>query len=199
MAVDFRELEAFRDKIQQIGQQGASQLCDDCTKELAARLLAKVIKRTPKGVKYPYEYMKEESKETVEFVTSKGRKRKFLTAKAATYQQIWNGYVGGTLQRGWTAGRDINAAEYIAGMPVNVLSREHRINIINQVAYASYVEYGHRQTPGRYVPAIGRRLKESWVQGTFMLKNSVAELDAKAQEIVERKVKEYLEKELGHE
>ena len=25
--------------------------------------------------------------------------------------------------------------------------------------YASYVEYGHRQEPGRYVPALGKRLK----------------------------------------
>ena len=31
------------------------------------------------------------------------------------------------------------------------------------VKYAPYVEFGHHQEPGRYVPAIGKRLKVSWV------------------------------------
>lgn len=29
--------------------------------------------------------------------------------------------------------------------------------------YGKYLEFGHRQTPGRYVPAIGKRLKADWV------------------------------------
>ena len=31
--------------------------------------------------------------------------------------------------------------------------------------HAPHVEYGHRQTPGRYVPAIGKRLVASYVPG----------------------------------
>lgn len=33
------------------------------------------------------------------------------------------------------------------------------------VKYAPYVEFGHHQTPGRYVPAIGKRLVASYVPG----------------------------------
>lgn len=33
------------------------------------------------------------------------------------------------------------------------------------VEYAPYVELGHHQQPGRYVPAIGKRLKASYVKG----------------------------------
>ena len=33
------------------------------------------------------------------------------------------------------------------------------------VSYAPPVELGHHQQPGRYVPAIGKRLKRSWVPG----------------------------------
>lgn len=33
------------------------------------------------------------------------------------------------------------------------------------VFYAPYVEYGHHQQPGRYVPAIGKRLVASYVEG----------------------------------
>lgn len=33
------------------------------------------------------------------------------------------------------------------------------------VFYATPVELGHHQEPGRYVPAIGKRLKREWVPG----------------------------------
>ena len=31
--------------------------------------------------------------------------------------------------------------------------------------YAEHYEYGHRQEAGRFVPAIGKRLKKSFVKG----------------------------------
>lgn len=37
--------------------------------------------------------------------------------------------------------------------------------IATAVTYAPYVENGHHQTPGRYVPAIGKRLVASYVPG----------------------------------
>lgn len=36
--------------------------------------------------------------------------------------------------------------------------------------HAPHVEYGHRQTPGRYVPAIGKRLVASYVPGQHFFK-----------------------------
>jgi hypothetical protein len=40
-------------------------------------------------------------------------------------------------------------------------------------AYAPHVEYGHRQTPGRFVPAIGKRLKADYVPGQHFLRENV--------------------------
>ena len=37
--------------------------------------------------------------------------------------------------------------------------------ICTNVSYAPPVELGHHQEPGRYVPAIGKRLKREWVPG----------------------------------
>jgi hypothetical protein len=68
--------------------------------------------------------------------------------------------------------------------------------VINQVPYARYVEFGHTQQPGRYVPAIGRKLKKGWVKGQFMLTKSVKELKPKAQGIVDRKLDAFLLEEL---
>jgi len=52
----------------------------------------------------------------------------------------------------------------------------YSVTITNATPYASYVEYGHRQTPGRYVPAIGKRLVASWVEGKHMLEISEGNL-----------------------
>ena len=43
------------------------------------------------------------------------------------------------------------------------------VTVYNNTEYAAHVEYGHRQTPGRFVPAIGKRLKKSFVPGKKML------------------------------
>ncbi len=40
------------------------------------------------------------------------------------------------------------------------------------VGYAPFIEFGHTQTPGRYVPAINRRLVASWVPPRHVLPGS---------------------------
>lgn len=54
--------------------------------------------------------------------------------------------------------------------------QRYQFTIYNPTEYAHYVEYGHRQTPGRYVPAIGKRLKRGWVNGRFMMSKAVDDL-----------------------
>ena len=46
------------------------------------------------------------------------------------------------------------------------------VKVVNYAYYAEYVEYGHRQEPGRFVPKIGKRLKHSWVRGQFFAKRT---------------------------
>lgn len=59
----------------------------------------------------------------------------------------------GTLKNGWHRSRAVQGV----------------VTVYNNTEYAAHVEYGHRQTPGRYVPAIGKRLKKSFVPGKKML------------------------------
>jgi len=58
------------------------------------------------------------------------------------------------------------------------------IELQNNADYASYVENGHRQTPGRYVPAIGKRLKASWVPGQHMLMKTMFEIDGQMPQLL---------------
>ena len=82
----------------------------------------------------------------------------------------------GELRRSWTVGM------------VEKRGDLYYIEVINPLEYAQYVEYGHRQTPGRYVPAIGKRLKRSWVQGKFMLTLSENEMQRDMDKIIKQKL-----------
>lgn len=47
MSADYRQLEEFKRKLQELERSQIDEFMDSCCKELAARLLAKVIRRTP--------------------------------------------------------------------------------------------------------------------------------------------------------
>lgn len=57
------------------------------------------------------------------------------------------------------------------------------------VEYAPYVEMGHTQTPGRYVPALGKRLVRDWVAPRPFLKpgimNNMDEYEEIAKQAIE--------------
>ena len=80
---------------------------------------------------------------------------------------------------------------------VNSKGNGYEIILKNSEEYASYVEYGHRQEPGRYVPELGKALKASWVDGQFFLKKSEVEMERELPGIVERKIGKWLKEVLG--
>lgn len=156
--VDIRGLENFKKNIEKsLGSSQIDLFLESCAKELAARLLAKVIKRTPVG-QYP---------------ASSGKK-------------------GGTLRRGWTGEKSQSASAYANSLTISRSGGVYTIEIVNPVEYASYVEFGHRQEPGIFVPAIGKKLKEGWVEGKFMLTISEQEIERDAPKILENKLKKKL-------
>ncbi|MBH9985203.1 HK97-gp10 family putative phage morphogenesis protein [Lactobacillus sp. M0390] len=69
----------------------------------------------------------------------------------------------GELRRSWQL-----KGPFFSGTDISVELR-------NSKNYASFVENGHRQTPGRYVPAIGKKLKASWVPGQHFLQKATDE------------------------
>lgn len=56
-----------------------------------------------------------------------------------------------------------------------VVPSESTVYIGTDVKYAPYVELGHHQEVGRYVPAIGKKLKNSWVSPKPFLKPAMAD------------------------
>ena len=103
-----------------------------------------------------------------------------------------SGKKGGTLRRGWTGGKNTGAKAYAQALPVQKAGNLYTITVINPVEYASYVEFGHRQTPGRFIPAIGKRLKNSWVEGQYMLTLSEDDLKTISPKVLQQKLDKYL-------
>lgn len=139
----------------------------DCARELAARLLAAVTKKTPVG-------------------------RKPQNVSKEVLNRYWKGYVGGTLRRGWTGGRKTSPTEYAQGLNVRHRGNRYSITVGNSVEYAPYVEYGHRQRPGRFVGAIGKRLKRSFARGQGMLEKGGQEVDRVAVRVLSKRLNRWL-------
>ncbi len=199
---DFSELKEFAEKMEKLSADQSREFCEAVAKELAARLLAKVIKRTPVG-KAP----KLASEKTKVVIGTNGKKKSFLTAEAARHEKYWGGYSGGTLRRGWTAetheeaeaGKKdtVDVNKYVENIQVTKEGTNYVIVITNPVEYASYVEYGHIQTPGRYVPALGKRLKSCWVPGKLMMTTSEKEVGAIAPALLQKRLEQKLSEVFG--
>jgi hypothetical protein len=143
---NFDGLKDLKKKLSNLEEKQVDEFMEACAKELAARLLAKVIKRTPVG-QYP----------------------------------SGSGKVGGTLRRGWTAGKNQNATSYANSLKIDHIGDTYRIEITNPIEYASYVEYGHRT-----------RNHKGWVEGKFMMTVSEQEIQTIAPKVLENKLKKLL-------
>lgn len=156
--------------------QGMQDEQDKVIKRMSQRLaqifLREVKRRTPVGSKPEFE--------TVTVKSENGRKRKFLTAAAANATEYWRGYQGGALRRAWV----IRGVRRIGGV--------WTATIFNPMEYASYVENGHRQKPGRFVPALGKILKKNWVEGRFMMRLSAEYVEKEGAAYVQQEFEKYL-------
>ena len=144
---DCKDLKDFQQQLAKL--QNPDDFVESCAKELAARLLRMVVKRTPVG-----DYSGDS------YTCASGEQHKGHKVP---------GKVGGTLRRGWTIGE------------IRKEGNVYKIDIINPVEYASYVEYGHRTAN-----------HSGWVKGHFMMTISEQELEKIAPKVLENKIKKYL-------
>ena len=176
--MDLSELKKLQKKLNQLEETQINEFCESCAKELAARLLAKVIKRTPVG---------DYSKEITVVAKKDGKKHK----KGEEYTKKINpsGKKGGTLRRGWTAkggsgSEGLNtrsASQFVDTLRVNHFGDTYVIEIVNPVEYASYVEFGHRKVNNK-----------GWVPGKFMMTISEQEIKAIAPKLLEARLNQFL-------
>lgn len=67
------------------------------------------------------------------------------------------------------------------------------IPIVNTASYASFVNDGHRQQKGRFVPAIGKRLTKSFVPGKHITDAAEKKVRSKTGKILQRAYNKYVQ------
>ena len=176
---DYKQLQRLRDSLATLQSMDMDRFCTEVSKELAARLLALVIPRTP-----VWQYPK-----------SSGKKGGTLLALVIPRTPVGqypksSGKKGGTLRRGWTSKTQADAASrggsndakaYAEALPVRKSGNAYTIEVINPVEYASYVEFGHRTRGG-----------DGWVPGQYFLTLSEQDLERLAPGVIERKLEALL-------
>lgn len=66
------------------------------------------------------------------------------------------------------------------------------VKVQNSASYASYVNDGHRQRPGRFVPVLGKRLTKSFVKGLHMQEKAEAATRRASEKIMKNALDDYL-------
>lgn len=117
---DYKQLQKLRDNLTKLQSADLDKFCRDVSRELAARLLALVIPRTPVG-QYP----------------------KASGKKGGTLRRGWTART----EQEATGGSGNDAKAYAQSLPISKQGGSYVVEVINPVHYASYVEFGHR-TPG---------------------------------------------------
>ncbi len=126
MSVNSNEMQTFLNNLTNF-QSDIDKIIESCAKELVARFLAKVIKRTPVG-----DYSK--------IKTFTAKRTSANRQKGETYtRRVAGSRHGGTLRRGWSTNN----------MTIARSGTLYSVTVINPTPYASYVEYGHRTRGGR--------------------------------------------------
>lgn len=177
----FDQLKEYAERLEKLTDADIEELCIKCSKELAARLLALVIPRTPVG---DYSILKVR---TARKDTKYHKKGEQYTVRVKSK----SGKVGGTLRRGWTSkthdeaasGKGKNgkpAKEYAASLPVRKVGDYYEIEIENPVDYSQYVEFGHRTKSG------------GWVEGKYMLTISEERLKQISPAVLQRMINKKL-------
>ena len=141
---------------------GLENYCEDLDKQFDIALKNTLIKASYKAVKYAKENTTVGSYEPYKI---KGK-------------LIKTGLVGGQLRNSWTHSKIIGG------------NGSYKSTVFNPIEYAQYYEYGHRQTPGRYVPQIGKTLKSPFVKGRYPLKKSMNKIESEIRKILEYEVSE---------
>lgn len=144
---DYKQLQRLRDSLATLQSMDMDRFCTEVSKELAARLLALVIPRTPVG-QYP---------------KSSGK-------KGGTLRRGWTSK---TQADAASRGGSNDAKAYAEALPVRKSGNAYIIEVINPVEYASYVEFSHRTrggdgwVPGQYFLTLSEQDLERLAPGVI--------------------------------
>lgn len=136
--------------------------------------MGRAVKVNIKGLKELKQNLSEQQKQIdnyIRLLTCDIASLLLRKVKKRTPVGVYPDKTGGNLRRGWTIGEVVKT------------SNGYKVEVINSVEYASYVEYGHRT-----------RNHKGWVPGRFMLTISENEIRDNLESIIQKRLKVILER-----
>lgn len=94
----------------------------------------------------------------------------------------YNNVVGGTLRDSWKM------------TPVEKSGNVYLVKVQNPVEYASYVNYGHKQNVGQFIPPYRKRAKKPFIKGQYMLEKAEMQTNPQAKALLLPITQKYLKK-----
>ena len=195
--VSFAGFEALRRQIEGLNSPQEKQACmEECAESLAQVYLAEAIKKTPNGGAKEFE-VTEKGYERIQAmeVGAKG----FQKARSRSHA---NAHAVKRIKKSRKSGEKqylvLTASEHMRrswdAETVKKQGRTYSVKVFNSASYASYVNDGHRQRPGRFVPAIGKRLVRPWVPGQHMAELAEQKTRRSSKRLLSRIITAYLER-----
>lgn len=190
VTIDFRGFEELQKRIAELNSSAMEEAKRQSMKEMAAVYLAEAKRATPtRGIEVRQVSEKEyENSNIAEYSKVKDfNKHGKLNSSDAKVAYKHKGerkfkilHNSEHMKRSWNAGA------------IEQNGREYKIKVFNTASYASYVNDGHRQQPGRYVPILGKRLVDNWVDGLNMAEKAEKETERQSKNILRRNINRVL-------
>ena len=163
---DFSEFEKWQKQIEKMSKpREVEKLMRKCIQEVAMETLRRVIRKTPVA-----KTLRIQIEQTDDF----GNKVRYKSGKNKGKVKMKTEVIhtGGTLRRGWIATTqteaeanknekpdDTKIRNYVYRLRIHKKGDTYQVWLVNPVDYASYVEYGHRQTVRKICTSIGKKIK----------------------------------------
>lgn len=172
------------------------EMCEDVLKQLGAVYIATAKKNTPVGGNKQAEVSKKA------FDASSATLAKNMKEDKALKESGNGGYVKRTGRKKGVKGkvyRIFSSSEHMRrswqlGPVEKVGERKFRIPVSNTASYATFVDQGHRQQPGRYVPILGKKLVKSYVEGLHITEKAESAVKKAEQRVAQRVIKAHTER-----
>ncbi len=190
VTVDFRGFEELQKRIAELNSVAMEEAKRQSVNEMAAVYIREAKKNTPvKGTEVRQvseneyknsrvaEYSKVKDFNKHKKLYSSDAKVAYKHKGERKFKMLHNSE---HMRRSWNAGT------------VEREGREYKVKVFNTASYASYVNDGHRQQPGRFVPILGKQLAKGWVDGLNMTEKAEKETERRSKDILRRNINRVL-------
>lgn len=183
----------FKRQLDKLRQFNSDKMCEDAIKQLGAVYIASAKRNTPVGGNKQAEVSEKAFNASGATLAKTMKEHKALKASGNGGYVKRVGRKKGVKDKVY---RIFSSSEHMRrswqlGAVEKEGNRKFKIPVSNTASYATFVDEGHRQQPGRYVPIIGKRLVNSYVKGLHITDKAMKATNKARVRVLNRVIEDY--------